>query len=88
MRPMFVNGKPTPGRASGAIEVRDPATEELIESVPRGTAADVEDAVAAARAAFPAWRACVANERAAASASLGCDLVPGQASAPPRDAPW
>ena len=28
MQPMFVNGKPTPGRASGAIEVRDPETEE------------------------------------------------------------
>ncbi|TFG93152.1 MAG: aldehyde dehydrogenase [Myxococcales bacterium] len=64
MQPMFINGKPTPGRASGAIEVRDPATEEPIESVPRGGAADVEDAVAAARTAFPAWRACVANERA------------------------
>ena len=64
MQPMFVNGRATPGHASGAIEVRDPASEELIESVPRGGPADVEDAVAAARAAFPAWRACVANERA------------------------
>jgi betaine-aldehyde dehydrogenase len=65
MQPMFVNGAPTPGRSGGAIEVRDPASEELVGSVPRGTAADVEDAVAAARAAFPAWRACPAGERAA-----------------------
>jgi betaine-aldehyde dehydrogenase len=65
MQPMFVNGAATPGRASGAIEVHDPASQEAIASVPRGTAADVEDAVAAARAAFPAWRSCVANERAA-----------------------
>ena len=43
MQPMFVNGRATPGHASGAIEVRDPASEELIESVPRGGAADVED---------------------------------------------
>ena len=64
MRAMYVNGRHTSGRAAGAIEVSDPATGELIESVPRGTAADVEDAVAAARDAFPAWRACVANERA------------------------
>jgi betaine-aldehyde dehydrogenase len=65
MQPMFVNGKATPGRGSRAIEVFDPASEEVIETVPRGSAADVEDAVAAARAAFPAWRACVANERGA-----------------------
>lgn len=64
MQPMFVNGRSTPGRGSAAIEVRDPASEELIDSVPAGSAADVEDAVAAARVAFPAWRACVANERA------------------------
>src|SRR5262249_61688986 len=64
MQSMFVNGRSTVGHASGAIEVRDPATEEPIESVPRGTASDVEDAVAAARAAFPAWRSQVANERA------------------------
>src|SRR5262245_66616295 len=66
MQPMSSSrSAPIPGRASDPIEVRDPATEEVIASVPRGTAADVEAAVAAARAAFPAWRACVANDRAA-----------------------
>jgi len=64
MQPIFVNGRSTPGHASAALEVRDPASEEVIDSVPRGTAADVEDAVAAANAALPAWRACPANERA------------------------
>jgi betaine-aldehyde dehydrogenase len=64
MQAMYVNGRRTSGRATAAIEVSDPASGEVIESVPRGTAADVEDAVAAARDAFPAWRACVANERA------------------------
>jgi betaine-aldehyde dehydrogenase len=64
MKSMLVNGRLTPGRAGVAIEVRDPATEEVIEAVPGGNAADVEDAVAAARDAFPRWRGCVANDRA------------------------
>lgn len=64
MKPMYVNGKLTSGRSTDAIEVTDPATEEVIDSVPRGTAEDVEDAVTAAAGAFPGWRDCVANDRA------------------------
>ncbi len=64
MKSMYVNGRFGAGHSKQAIEVRDPATEELVDSVPRGTPQDVEDAVAAARAAFPAWRRCVANDRA------------------------
>jgi len=65
MKSMYVDGRFGAGHSSGAIEVRDPASEEVIDSVPRGTAADVDDAVAAARRAFPGWRARPANERAA-----------------------
>jgi len=61
---MYVNGQPTRGHATGEIEVLDPATEEVIDSVPRGTEADVVAAVEAADASFPAWRATVANDRA------------------------
>ena len=39
------------------IEVVNPATEEVIAAVPAGTAADVDAAVRAAAAAFPAWSA-------------------------------
>ena len=43
--------------ASGeTIEVINPATREVLARVPRGTAADVDAAVEAAAAAFPAWR--------------------------------
>jgi aldehyde dehydrogenase (NAD+) len=51
--------------ATERIEVVNPATEDVIASVPAGTAADVDDAVAAARAAFPAWSATPVAERAA-----------------------
>jgi aldehyde dehydrogenase (NAD+) len=51
--------------ATERIEVVNPATEEVIASVPAGTAADVDAAVAAATAAFPAWSATSVAERAA-----------------------
>src|SRR5260370_6105168 len=47
------------------IEVIDPATEQGSASVPAGTAADVDAAVSAATAAFPAWSATPVAERAA-----------------------
>jgi malonate-semialdehyde dehydrogenase (acetylating)/methylmalonate-semialdehyde dehydrogenase len=46
-------------RASSGAEytpLANPATGESLGSVPMGTAKDVDDAVAAAKAAFPAWR--------------------------------
>jgi betaine-aldehyde dehydrogenase len=62
---MYVDGRFVTGRGAGEIEVADPASREVIDSVPRGTAGDVADAVAAAKAAFDGWRSCVANDRAA-----------------------
>ncbi|HEY3751822.1 MAG TPA: aldehyde dehydrogenase family protein [Pseudonocardiaceae bacterium] len=50
--------------ATERIEVINPATEAVIASVPAGTAADVDAAVAAARGAFPAWAATPVEERA------------------------
>ncbi len=47
------------------IPVINPATEETIDRVPRGTAEDSDLAVAAARAAFKAWRWVPGVEKAA-----------------------
>lgn len=47
------------------IDVENPSTGELIGQVPAGTAADVDTAVAAARAAFPGWAATAPAERSA-----------------------
>jgi len=65
-----------------AIEVRDPATLEVVGSVPAQGAAEVDAAVAAARAAFRDWRWVSANERAdllheaaARTAAAADDLV-------------
>ena len=49
---MVIEGEPS-GASSGAwIDVHSPATGELVGRVPRGGEADVDRAVAAARAAF------------------------------------
>ncbi|MFG2057900.1 aldehyde dehydrogenase family protein [Micromonospora sp. NPDC048930] len=52
--------------ADGAsIPVENPATGEIVGQVPAGNPADVDRAVAAARAAFPGWAATAPAERAA-----------------------
>src|SRR6056297_3249977 len=50
-----------PGDAT--FETRDPATGELLATVTQGSEADVDRAVAAARAAFPAWAALRPHDR-------------------------
>jgi aldehyde dehydrogenase (NAD+) len=62
----YIDGAWTPSLTPGAIDVVNPATEETIGRVPAGGQADVDAAVAAARAALPAWSATPAAERAAA----------------------
>ena len=47
------------------IEVVEPATAEVMAEVPRAGADEVDAAVAAAKAAFPAWRAVTPGDRAA-----------------------
>jgi len=47
------------------LEVENPSTGEIIAAVPLSRAADVQAAVAAARAAFPAWSATPADKRVA-----------------------
>jgi succinate-semialdehyde dehydrogenase / glutarate-semialdehyde dehydrogenase len=45
------------------LPVINPATEEVLGQVPLATAADLDRALAAARDAYPAWRAMPPNER-------------------------
>jgi acyl-CoA reductase-like NAD-dependent aldehyde dehydrogenase len=52
---MTIDGKAAAGQAT--MEVINPATEAVIARVPDATREDVDAAVAAARRAFPGWRA-------------------------------
>ncbi len=50
--PMFIDGAPSDASSGAWLEVRSPATRALVGRVPGATPADVDRAVAAARAAF------------------------------------
>ncbi len=60
----YVNGAWLDAPGGGSIEVRNPASGGRLGSVPALGAAETEAAVAAAHAAFPAWAAKTAKERA------------------------
>ncbi|WP_017559622.1 aldehyde dehydrogenase family protein [Nocardiopsis baichengensis] len=78
MRSLYIDGAWTPSASDTSIDVVNPATEEVIDAVPAGAAADADRAVRAARAAFPAWSDLpVAERRAALGKAL--DLLRGRA---------
>jgi len=59
----FINGEWQGAEDGATLEVRNPATGALIGTVPRMGAAETRRAIAAANAAWPAWRAKTAKER-------------------------
>jgi aldehyde dehydrogenase (NAD+) len=60
----LIGGEWVPSVTGRTIEVINPADRELLARIPRSDAADVEAAVQAAEAAFPAWRDLSAPARA------------------------
>ncbi len=53
-----------------ALQVLEPATEEVMETLPRAGVEEVDSAVARAKEAFPGWRAVAPADRAALLRSL------------------
>src|SRR3954447_4944762 len=72
---MLIGGEWRQAGAGEEIDVVNPATEEVVGTVPSAQAADVEDAVATAQRAFSAWAAtdveARAHGRARAAALIG-----------------
>src|SRR5512133_2551505 len=66
----FVGGQWVDGADGGAMDVLNPATGEAIAEVPRGTQADVDRAVEAAKEALPEWLETTPGERAEALLKL------------------
>ena len=60
----YVGGEWVKPSGTGVLEVVNSATEEVMGSVPEGTAEDVDRAVAAARTAFGSWSQTPVDERA------------------------
>lgn len=69
-RPVYVAGKWLDAADRDAIAVTNPATEEVIAHVPRGSAVDADHAVTAARAAHDGWSRTPQAERVAAVEAL------------------
>ncbi|MEV4334600.1 aldehyde dehydrogenase family protein [Streptomyces sp. NPDC049597] len=72
---MYIGGQWRPAATTDTIAVVNPADEQVIAHVPAGTAEDVDAAVRAARAAFPAWAATPPAERAALLTALRDELA-------------
>ena len=68
------------------LKVHNPSTRELIASVPDSDARDIDRAVAAARAAQPAWERMPADQRAGHIRARGSQAARAQdaAGAPHR----
>ncbi len=62
--PNYINGAWVPSTSSDLLDITNPATGEVLAQVPLSGANDVDAAVQAARAAFPAWKATSTIERA------------------------
>jgi acyl-CoA reductase-like NAD-dependent aldehyde dehydrogenase len=63
---MWMDGKRTQGSAQETIPIVNPATEEILDQVPRGTREDVKHAVVSSQAAFQEWHRLPVPDRTAA----------------------
>lgn len=67
---IYIDGEWVPSTGREVLTVVNPATEEIIATVPRGTAEDVDRAVQAAVRAFPGWSQSSVDERIAVFSQL------------------
>lgn len=63
LKQLYINSEWIDSTGDEIADVLNPATEEVIAKVPVGTTDDVDKAVAAAKAAFPAWNATPIEDR-------------------------
>ena len=62
--PLLINGELIQSESTTILDVTNPATQEVIATVPCATDAEVERAVEAAKAAFETWKETPVGERA------------------------
>src|SRR5215217_2882412 len=68
---LYIDGAFTPSDSAETIDVIDSVTEDVMATIPAGTAADVDRAVKAARAAFETWSHSPVEERAKYLSRIG-----------------
>jgi betaine-aldehyde dehydrogenase len=67
----LIGGEWVGSGSGGWIEVENPARREVLALIPESNSADVDRAVAAAKDAFPAWKALSARDRGALLIKIG-----------------
>lgn len=77
---LLIGGEWVDAEARGEIEVIDPFTGKALTAIAEAREADVDRAVEAARAAFPAWSALAAHDRGRILLKLA-DLIEAEAGA-------
>src|SRR5437870_3754218 len=65
MATMLIDGEAVAAQTGNTLEVRNPATGEVVDTIPKGSPSDVDAAVGAAAKAFPAWASLSGTKRAA-----------------------
>jgi acyl-CoA reductase-like NAD-dependent aldehyde dehydrogenase len=68
---LLINGKLVEG--ANTLDVINPATGRILTTAPRADQSQLEEAVAAAKAAFPNWSATPLSERAAMLVKLALE---------------
>src|SRR5438132_6250040 len=71
---MLIGGERVSSASGRTYEVCNPATGEVVQTIPLGTARDVEQAIDAAEQAFATWAETSAEDRGAALANA-CELI-------------
>ncbi|MCY4426824.1 MAG: aldehyde dehydrogenase family protein [Halieaceae bacterium] len=71
---LLINGQSTPGAST--MPVINPANEEIIAQCPRADEAQLNEAVLAAKTAFPAWASLDISDRRAKLLAIADDLEP------------
>lgn len=75
----FIDGRQVPAHGGDTIEVLDPSTGEAFTSIPRSGAAEIDDAVKAARRAYHgAWGKLTATERGRLLNKLAAAILANQ----------
>lgn len=68
---MVINGEPVD--AAATYDVINPSTNDIVGSAPNATSADLDKAVAAAKAAFPTW-----SKKSDAERQAACEAIAGK----------
>ena len=71
---IYINGQWVASEAKATISVFDSITEEVMATIPEGTAGDVNKAAAAAKAAFISWSARTPEDRASYMTKIAAAL--------------